>query len=435
MEFILEITIFLIIIFSFIKLKVGVAIYLAYLMLVPYMQIHFGGVIFSYNLVNIIFLIAFFIDFRIRHKYPIDYKPFIPFIILYVGYLVIMLFSNETPLSYMLNTYRLHIMKIFILAFVMWNVILNDNSSLNLFRNVCLGCIAIASIYGLFLTQTEGLNPYIMELSNINGEEYNIEYLTRETGRMFGRITSVFVHPMSFGLFLGLSFIYICSCVKKVNIYTISILFILVLINVFTCGVRSVIAGLAISILFYLIFIRKFKIVVGSLIIMGIIYTIISNIPQMSDYVMSIVDKNSSNIGGSSLEMRITQFLSCFDIIQNNPLFGMGFDWHQFYMQSHISHPKLLCFESLVYVVLCNFGLMGALLWIIYSCKMFKYIRSLGKLNQILFPLSLFIFYVAYSCITGEYGYMQFFILFYIIMIGDIYIKNKSLTHYKKNYQ
>ena len=46
MEAILGIIIFLIIILSFIKLRIGVAIYLAYLMLVPYMQIHFGGLIF-----------------------------------------------------------------------------------------------------------------------------------------------------------------------------------------------------------------------------------------------------------------------------------------------------------------------------------------------------------------------------------------------------
>lgn len=51
--------ILLIIVFSFVKLKIGVAIYLAYLLLVPYMQIHFFGVTFSYNLVNLIFLVAF----------------------------------------------------------------------------------------------------------------------------------------------------------------------------------------------------------------------------------------------------------------------------------------------------------------------------------------------------------------------------------------
>ena len=60
--------ILLIIVFSFVKLKIGVAIYLAYLLLVPYMQIHFFGVTFSYNLVNLIFLVAFFVDFRGRHN-------------------------------------------------------------------------------------------------------------------------------------------------------------------------------------------------------------------------------------------------------------------------------------------------------------------------------------------------------------------------------
>ena len=98
--------ILLIIVFSFVKLKIGVAIYLAYLLLVPYMQIHFFGVTFSYNLVNLIFLVAFFVDFRGRHKYRIDYKPLIPFAVLYGGYLIIMLFSSDTPLAYMLAKLR-----------------------------------------------------------------------------------------------------------------------------------------------------------------------------------------------------------------------------------------------------------------------------------------------------------------------------------------
>ena len=420
--------ILLIIVFSFVKLKIGVAIYLAYLLLVPYMQIHFFGVTFSYNLVNLIFLVAFFVDFRGRHKYRIDYKPLIPFAVLYGGYLIIMLFSSDTPLAYMLEKYRQQVMKIFILTFVMWNVMIQDNTSVKLFRNVCLVCIVIASIYGLFLTQTEGLNPYIMELTDISGGEYNIEYLTRDTGRMFGRITSVFIHPMSFGLFLGLSLVFIYSCIRKVNVYIIAILSLLVLINVFTCGVRSVIAGLAISILFYLLLIRKFKIFAGAAVVMVIIYGVISSIPEMSEYVSSIVDSKSTNIGGSSLELRINQFLGCFDIISNNPLFGKGFDWHQYYMQSHVIHPKLLAFESLIYVVLCNFGFVGVILWSVYVFKMYKYMRSLGSIKEILLPLTLFVFYLSYSCITGEYGYMQVFILFYIIMIGDFYVTKKKFV-------
>lgn len=426
METILSIIVLLIIIFSFVKLKIGVAIYLAYLMLVPYMQIHIGGLTFSYNLVNLIFLVAFFVKFRIENKYRLDYKPLIPFFILYVGYLFIMIFSDGTPFAYMIDKYRQLFMKIFILTFVMWNVILNDPTSLKLFRYVCLGCIVVASIYGLFLTQMDGINPYIMELSDMNGIEYNIEYLTGDTGRIFGRITSVFIHPMSFGLFLGLAFIFVCSCIKRINIYILSILLLLIIVNIFTCGVRSVIAGLGICTIFYLLSIKKVKTFVWAIIFIGIIYGIISNIPGMADYVSSIFSTNSSNVEGSSLDLRKDQFFGCFDIIESNPLFGMGFDWCQYYMESHVSHPKLLCFESLIYVVLCNFGFMGIVLWVIYSYKMLKYLCGLGKLKEILFPLCLFLFYLSYSCITGEYGYMQVFILFYILMIGDIYISHTS---------
>ena len=40
---------------------------------------------------------------------------------------------------------------------------------------------------------------------------------------------------------------------------------------------------------------------------------------------------------------------------------------------------------------------------------------------------ALFIFYIAYACITGEYGYMQFFILFYILMLGEeLYMENEE---------
>lgn len=429
MEAILGIIIFLIIILSFIKLRIGIAIYLAYLMLVPYMQIHFAGLTFSYNLVNLIILLAFFFEFKVKHNYKINFKPFIPFFILYAGYFILMLFSDGTPFDYMIEKFRQNIMQIFILAFVMWNVIVCTPSSTKLFRNVCFICIFIATIYGLFLTRMEGINPYIMSVMNITGNEYDIEYLTRDTGRMFGRIASVFLHPMTFGLYLGLSFIFICSYFKKkanTNIYILLILLVITLINVFTCGVRSVIAGLGITGLFYLLLLRKLKTFIWSAVFIGIIYCIISSIPELSDYVMSIGDTKSTNIGGSSLEMRINQFSGCFDIINNNLLSGKGFNWHSYYMQLHTSHPQLLYFESLIFVILCDFGLVGAILWIIYSYKMFHYTYNLGKLKQTLFPLSLFIFYLSYSCITGEYGYMQIFILFYIIMIGEIYVTQTS---------
>ena len=153
-------------------------------------------------------------------------------------------------------------------------------------------------------------------------------------------------------------------------------------------------------------------------------------IPEMSDYVLSIVDSKSSKIGGSSLDMRINQFLACFDVISTNPLFGKGFEWHQYYVQLRGTHPKLLAFESLIFVVLCNYGFLGIILWIFFISKMIKYLYSLGNIRNILNALSIFIFYLTYSCITGEYGYMQVFILFYILIIADIYITQSSKSIY-----
>lgn len=45
---------------------------------------------------------------------------------------------------------------------------------------------------------------------------------------------------------------------------------------------------------------------------------------------------------------------------------------------------------------------------------------------------TLLIFYLAYSCITGEYGYMIFLILFYILMLGET-LKENNYHHELKS--
>lgn len=62
-------------------------------------------------------------------------------------------------------------------------------------------CICIAFGYGLFLTTTNGQNPYQLLIMTANGEKWNEEYAAVGGGRMFGRISSVFGHPMTYGLF------------------------------------------------------------------------------------------------------------------------------------------------------------------------------------------------------------------------------------------
>ena len=50
-----------IMIMLFVRFRIGVAAYLAYIFLVPYMKIEVGGIVLQWNFINILVLIAFFI--------------------------------------------------------------------------------------------------------------------------------------------------------------------------------------------------------------------------------------------------------------------------------------------------------------------------------------------------------------------------------------
>ena len=84
----------------------------------------------------------------------------------------------------------------------------------------------------------------------------------------------------------------------------------------------------------------------------------------------------------------------------------------------------MLHFESLILVILCNSGIIGVFLWIYMSAKIISF-NDLNDRSTAAYLNSLLFFYLTYSCITGEYGYMQYFLLFYVLMFGERII-NKS---------
>lgn len=422
--------IFLILFFMVKRFKIGLAFYLAYIMLIPYMNINIGGVTLQWNLINLIVLILSFYEFGKKKNYKIDYKPLIPFFIYFGISLVMMLFQNYMPISVELDMWRAQVMKFLILPFAIWNEMRIDKSSVKLYRNVTFFCIIVAAVYGLFLTSIPGLNPYIMLLSNINGEEFNRDYaLAFGEGRIFGRISSVFTHPMTFGVFLGFSFIYVFYNRRYLNKYLFLMLFAIIGIDILVCGVRSVIGGIAIAIVFYFLQARNYKLMLLAAVIGFIGYWVIINMPDLSVYLKSIADVNNKKqyVTGSSIDMRIEQFYGCLKEIQDCIFTGKGFGWTGYYKSIYGDHPVMLSFESLIYVVLCNSGIIGVLLWICMCTKISKY--NSQKVDSYVLLNTLLVFYIGYSCITGEYGYMQFFIIFYVLMLGETLICNAELKN------
>lgn len=440
-----------IVVMLFVKFRNGVAAYLAYIFLVPYMKLSIGGFVLQWNLINIIVLIAFFVHQKKQRiklsKY--DWRPLLPFVIYFGVLLLLMPFQDDVPFSYAFDTWRMQVMKFLILPFVIWNDILIDKESLRLYRKITIVCIVIAALYGLFLTTMPGVNPYMMVVSAVNGAEFNLAYAAGYSGnmdyeasgegndisfkndiilnddRLFGRISSVFAHPMTFGLFLGFALLFLYRNKEYISKRLLYVMSLVILADVIVCGVRTVIVAMSAVIFFLLVKMRKFKDVFIFAIIGIILWGIIANSPSLSNYLGSIFDDKSSDVSGSSLEMRISQLNGCFHEIQNSLLTGKGFGWTGYYISQHEGHPTMLHFESLIIVVLCNFGIIGLFLWFYISAKIIRF-NALYERPTAILLLSLFLFYLTYACITGDYGYMQYFILFYILMCGEGQVSKRA---------
>lgn len=406
-------------IMCFIQLRVGIAMYLFYQMLVPFVNINIGSIQFGINLVNFVVILSLFIKYGDRIKH-FEYKSLLPFLFLYFAQFLLIPFHTRVSIGDQLNFFRLDIMSYLMLPFAMVNVMRFDNDAYKLFRNILIVCILIAAAYGIFLTLMPGVNPWLIMILPFNNAKFNETYaLADNEGRLFGRISSVFADTQAFGLVLLLAFVLIFSFIKpKANNIFNYLMLGLIVITIFICGSRSPIGALVISILFYLFMERQFKLFIYTAIFGVVIYYIIIQFPDMAVYISSIFDSNSEEVNGSSGDMRIHQLNGCLYLINGHELTGLGYGWTSTYLSTRGVHPVLLAFESLIYVILCNNGYIGVLIWIVMVILYYRYSNKKFNKNSLNITITLLVAYLTYSLITGDYGYMKYFLIFYVILIA-----------------
>ena len=427
-----------------VKPKYGFALFLVYFFLVPVLKLQLGGFSIGEKFLFLFISLSYIIENH--NKIRINFiEPFKPFIFLYLSLFILILFQNQLQ-TLSIEIILMRILGDLIFPFSLYCFIKLESDATKLLIRSFIFCLIVIIAYGLFLTTIPGINPYLMIVLPMFGMEFNEAYALGHSalntainldvveGRMFGRISSVFSHPMQYGLFSCLSMIYCYFCIKKKQYKYV--LLCLIFVAILTSGVRSPFGAILMAILVVLLKEKKAALVfrVGS--IMVILFFAIKLLsPEMADYISSIfISSEQSNIKGSSLEMRTNQLLSCFDIIQDSPLTGKGYAWSSNYMATKSTHPKLLAFESLLYVVLCNTGYLGLIIWILFSIKCVKFISGIKNRHESLALLALFVTYISYSCITGEYNYMKYFMIFYILILG-YFEKNQSKKLYEtKNY-
>jgi len=402
-----------ILVLFFVKFRIGLCVYIAYIFLVPYCNINIGRLSLGWNLMNTVLLIAYCIDCsRKCGKIHFAYKPFIPFFILYGLLLVEMPFQDGVPIGYEINKWRLDVFNL-ILPIVIFSASHYDNKiGKQSLVTMALVCIVVIT-YAYILIPLNGINPYIMELAKINNAELLESQFGDQSNRLMIKISSTFTHPMTFGAFLGMAAVYIYSYVANNKNVVLLCVLVGLISCIFFCGIRTPIAALFITIAVYLLLKKNFKAFLYTSMIGLICYFIIIQFPALSETILSMTDNSNSKVGGSSIEMRLEQLDSAFDEVRNCMAFGKGYGYNSYYWLIHGTHPRLYSFESLVFVILCNYGLVGFLIWGIMFYKLFKFSRQMWKKSIGLFIMLLITYYISFTCITGEYGYMKYFLLFY----------------------
>ena len=200
--------------------------------------------------------------------------------------------------------------------------------------------------------------------------------------------------------------------------------------NILISGVRTGIAALAIGYIYFLIRFRKFKLIFFTLLSISILAVVVQTNDDLSDLFASFTDVSGtkSNVQGSSISLRLDQLEGAIHEIKGVELVGKGYGWNSYYQLKNGEHPTLIAFESLVFVVLCNSGIIGALIWIIFFVLLFRLQRNILKAKQDIFLMDSFVIvYAAYAVGTGEYGYIQIFAIYYTFFLAYL-LNNQQLN-------
>lgn len=281
-------------------------------------------------------------------------------------------------------------------------------------------------------------------LLGMDSNEYLIDMIESARGVFSFRMQSTFGHPLSLGqYFLVLVPIYFCSLSGIGNKTRITTLILLV-ISIFLSGTRGAIFPLLVIAIIFLIRVSKIKLLKYSLLsfcFLTITYTLLpikkqmfinQQISNFSTYIQFWDDKkqNKSNVGGSSVSMRLEQFEAATNEIRNNPLFGKGRTYREYYQNQHAQmHPKLLGFESFILLKLVEQGWIGLIFFIIIIFTLYKIFKK--KTHNITILKLIFIAYILSTLITGirPYTFLLLGLTASILVTNSKKIRNENIIY------
>lgn len=322
----------------------------------------------------------------------------IPLIIYIIGLLLIGFHAEHLNFFYKLY-------KPFVLLLDTYFIILLTYCGIrkeSFYSKAIINTLFFVTVYGI-LTFIIRSNPIQEIVSSAIGNELELDYYWGQRVR----ICSTWSHPISYGFICSVFFYELLPFAQRIKV---KVLLILLTINVLICGSRTALASLVLMGVIYIM--SRYKIsksilkALGCILLFIPIYLFIPIVQEKVDSVVFTV-MGKDDVAGSSLEMRETQTELTLAIAAESPLFGHGFDYIQEVMHygtdEFTGDRGLQGFESYLYIILIERGLLGIVIELIILFSIIRYAlkwRKIDKLNSSLI-LSCCVGYIFFSNSTG----------------------------------
>ena len=362
---------------------------------------------------NLLLQVAFLLSewrYLPRHFKRLQSTPYlwIPLLIVSFSALLAALTSPYTSIKETIE-YEL-LFKYFAIAYAFWAV--KNEKSLKPILQVSFYCMIVLTFFGLLNYIDKNaifVNALTEGETTIYGDVALGDVYT-ESDRF--RVQSMFQYGFDYG--------YICAAILLLHLHgwnrhlesktAFIIAIVCCLFGILTCGCRIVWVSAVLSIACYSMWVFKLNRNVMYGIIAVILLIIAYNtVPAVEEKVNQLTDVfvEESETGGSSIQMRMSQYMTVAIHIEGHEWLGQGKGyWEHIYTEDRESVSGLLGVESVILQLLLERGIVGLVLWAAFYTVIFLYFWRNRKKNKKLTGLgaSLLTLFLIFSIGTGELG-------------------------------
>lgn len=418
--------------------KYAVGICLANIVFFPNsIKFNIGVNLNSFNLSVICVSIPFMIYvFKKKCLFPTISKQFL-FYFIYVAITSLFCALNSINFSEYIQNMILLLMEYGLLAYVMcWSQM--SKKEIMAF-DIILVVVGIIVILYAFANYIMKLNPYLAYISmvtDVSNDMSNV-FMEEQRGILDGRVSSFFAHPLHLGQWVVMVFAYSLYELKNRfhSIIYYSFLILLFVTAVLT-GARSSLFPIFLVLIIVVYHHGKKKLLrtlFGCVILVSVIYILI---PQnVQDYIEATIFfwnddiASNANINGSNTEMRFNQFEIAFSAIDDNPIFGKGYN----YSLKHSDELPLGLYglESVFLSHTIDGGILGLLIFLLFYFKLYFLLRRRCQTStDKAMADSVCLSYFVSICLTGiVYSFFCMYLIFYIMTLYRVSYNNKILSY------